>query len=1163
MRINFLSKFVYGCLAIAVLAIFSGTMFAQSDNGSIGGFVRDPSGAVVPNATVTIQDKATGNERKATTNGSGYYTVTNLRPGLYKVTAEAAGFKRYEANNNKLDSNSSLSVDATLTVGNATETVEVTSTAPALQSESAAVQKLVTRQQIDALELNGRNPILMAQLVPGTRGSTLANLNFNFSQGPANINGARTPESLITYDGAPAVRTRSNGTSLGAADVDSTQEIQIMTANYGAEYGRSSGGQIRIVTKAGGTDFHGAAYEYLRNTNLNANTWARNTNPATGATAPIHYNQYGYNVGGPFYIPGKFNKDKSRFFWYWGQEWVKNHFTETNATSGNAGNLLVPSVKMRTGDFSELLGPNIFYSTPKQLIYPGSISAANPKGTPIPGNIIPSNMLSRNGLGLLNAYPIPNVATPVGGGNWVVGRLHTQEQRKDQLNADMNLTDRQRITFRRNNFAYLEYQPLDGNSDRTPKFFNRPNQTNSLAYTWTISPTIVNEALATASLDDVYIPVDLANFYNRADAGINYPYIFPNGKTVPTRIPTVKIATLSDLSGGPYPSHSAGPIYTVSDTLTWVKGNHTLKFGGYYERSGENDGDEINVQAIAGSTNNQNGQFQFTDGPNTGIAVANAAMGMFDTYGELGPRAYTLFRGSMTEAFAQDSWKATQRLHIDYGVRYSVIIPYNATWGNMAIFDPTFYNPSKAVSVDRTTGFVNANGGDLYNGLVIPGSGFPDSAKGRVAAADSGQFNYLFRGVNSHYSDIQWGQVQPRLGIAYQMNDKTVIRIGAGRFFTRLGISDSVFLGGNPPFQPSVAVSNGSVDNPGGATINNYPLTVTTQSKAFKNPEAWNWNFTLERETFWNSVLSVGYVGRRGLHLQRESDINQPTAGALQANPGVNINALRPYLGYGSIRETDNVASSRYNSLQVAWNRRFANGVQFGLSYTLSKSMDDGSNQRDVIPNTYDAHSFWGPSEFDNRHTLVINYLYDLPIFRHSTGFKGKVLGGWQISGIAQFQTGTPCGVMASTDYAGAGLDTNLGCGNNGQYLVLDGNPAITGQFAAGGSKDPAQWFATTNLNGTPIFTQPKAGTFNSQPARNLIYQPGFQNWNLGLFKSFAINERSGFQFRAEAFNFVNHPNWGGSSGGGVQFNPTNANFGKVTSKGSERNMQLSLRFYF
>jgi hypothetical protein len=1143
--------------AVAWLALSIGA-FAQSDNGTITGFVRDPSGSVVPNASVTLRDQGNGSERKTATNDSGYYVVTNLRPGTYTMTAEAAGFKRFEISNNKLDANANLAIDGALAVGSATETVEVTSTAPPLQSESAAVQKLVTRQQIDALELNGRNPVLMAQLVPGARGSSLANLNYNFSQGPSQINGARTPESLITYDGAPAVRTRSNGTSLGAADVDSTQEIQIMTANYGAEYGRSSGGQIRIVTKAGGTSFHGAAYEYLRNTNLNANTWARNTNPVTGFTAPIHYNQYGYNIGGPFYIPGKFNRDKSRFFWYWGQEWVKNHFTETNATSQQNGNLLVPTALMRQGNFSELLGPNIFYGSPKQLKDPTT-------GLAIPGNIIPTNELSKNGLGLLNAYPFPNVSVPVGGGNWVVAKLHTVEQRKDQLNSDINLTEKQRITFRRNAFSYLEYQPLDGNSDRTPKFFNRPNQTNSLAYTWTISPTIVNEALATVSLDDVYIPVDLAHFYNRADAGINYPYIFPNGKTVPTRIPTVKIANLSDLSGGPYPSHSAGPIYTVSDTLTWIKGNHTLKFGAYYERSGENDGDEINVQAIAGSTNNQNGQFQFTDGlaGGSGVAVANAALGLFDTYGELGPRAYTLFRGSMTEGFAQDSWKVNQKLHLDFGLRYTVIVPYVATWRNMAVFDPSLYNSANAVKVDPKTGFVIAGSGDLYNGMVIPGTGFPDSAKGRVAIADSGQYNYLFRGANAHYSDIQWGQVQPRLGIAYQAEPKTVIRMGAGRYFTRLGVSDSVFLGGNPPFQPSVAVSNGSVDNPGGSSINNYPLTVTTQSKAFKNPEAWNWNFTVEQETFWNSVLSVAYVGRRGLHLQREANINQPSAGTLQANPGVNINALRPYLGYGSIRETDNVASSRYNALQIAWNRRFSKGFQFGLAYTLSKSSDDGSNQRDVIPNTYNAHNFFAPSEFDNRHTLVINYLYNLPIFRNSSGFAGRFLGGWRISGIAQFQTGTPCGVMGSTDFAGAGNDTNLGCGNNGQYFVVNGVPRISGQFAAGGSKDPAQWFSLTNPDGSAVFSAPSAGTFNPESVRNLIYQPGFQNWNLGLFKAFSVNERTGFEFRAEAFNFVNHPNWGGSSGGGVQFNPTNANFGKVTSKGSERNMQLSLRFYF
>jgi len=294
--------------------------FAQSDLGRISGFIKDPSGATVPNAKITVRNNS-GLERQSTTNDSGYYNVTNVPPGFYTLTAEAAGFQRYETRDNKLAPSSNLVIDATLTVGSVTQTVEVAATAAQLQTETAAVQNLVTRQQIDALEINGRNPIFMANLVPGTRGGTLANLSFNFTQGPSNINGARTPESLITYDGAPAVRTRSNGTSIGAADVDSTQEIQILTADYAAEYGRSSGGQIRIISKSGTNQFHGAAYDYVRNTIFNANTWQRNTTPATAfITAPVHYNQFGYNIGGPVYIPNHFNTSKDKLFFYWGQE---------------------------------------------------------------------------------------------------------------------------------------------------------------------------------------------------------------------------------------------------------------------------------------------------------------------------------------------------------------------------------------------------------------------------------------------------------------------------------------------------------------------------------------------------------------------------------------------------------------------------------------------------------------------------------------------------------------------------------------------------------------------------------------------------------------------------------------------------------------------------
>src|SRR5438309_775127 len=435
----------------------AGSLLAQSDLGKISGFVKDPSGATVPNAKVTIRSN-TGVERQTTTNESGYYVITNVPPGLYTMTVEASGFQKFESTNNKPDPAADMVIDASLTVGQANQTVEVSASAVVLQTESAAVQKLVTREQIDSLELMGRNPVLMANLLPGMRGGTLANLSFNFTQGPSNINGARTPESLITYDGAPAVRTRSNGTSIGAADVDSTQEIQILTADYAPEYGRSSGGQIRIISKSGSQQFHGAVYEYVRNTAFNANTWQRNAVATTSrVTAPIHYNQFGYNLGGPFYIPNHFNTDKTKVFWYWGEEWVRYIFTDTNG-------LTVPTVLMRQGNFSELLDPsNIFYHKTVVLVDPKT-------GQPFPGNIIPApgtattgSTASPNGLGILNAYPLPNLTTPINGSqNWFFSAQHPQYQRKDTLAIDLNLTDQQRIRFRRVYFTFWEFQLLDG-----------------------------------------------------------------------------------------------------------------------------------------------------------------------------------------------------------------------------------------------------------------------------------------------------------------------------------------------------------------------------------------------------------------------------------------------------------------------------------------------------------------------------------------------------------------------------------------------------------------------------------------------------------------------------------------------------------------------------
>ncbi len=1149
-------------LILAALVSFTVASYAQSDLGTISGFVKDPTGAVVPNAKVMVRNQ-TGLDRQANSNESGFYTITNIPPSLYTITIEAPGFKRFESTNNKLDASSTLAIDANLTVGAANETVEVTATAAQLQTESASVQRNVTQQQIQALELSGRNPVFMANLVPGTRGGNLGNTGFGMSQGPSNINGARTQDSLITYDGAPAVRTRSNGSAIGAADVDSTSEIQIMTADYGAEYGRTSGGQIRILTRSGSRDFHGSMYEYFRNSAMNANTWTRNHTPnipgfiPNDQPTPFRYNQFGYNVGGPFFIPNKFNKDRSKFFWYWGQEWVRNRITDSISAT-------VPTTAMRTGNFSEYLSPtNVFYGKTVQLIDPTN-------NQPFAGNIIPTSRLSASGIGILRAYPSPNIPGGYVNGrtNYYVTAGHPQNQRKDTLSVDMNLTDSQRIQFRRNNYAFFEYQPLDSNGF-APKFFNRPNQTNSLDHVWTISPRIVNEVLATVSLDDVYIPVDQANFTDRYKAGINYPYLFPNGKLIPNRVPTVNFSSVwFQMNGGPYPSHSAGPIYDLSDSLTWVHGSHTTKFGFLFERQGENDNDEINVSACPTCTNNQNGQFSFTDTRSgratSGNSLANAALGLFDTYSELGQRAYTIFRGDMYEGFAQDAWKVNRKMTVNMGLRYTVVVPYKALWGNQIVFDAKYYDPAKAVKVDPSTGFITVPAGaDRYNGMVIPGNGWPDSAKGRFPEATSGQFDYLFRGGTepNHYSKIQYGQFQPRVGIAYQLNDKTVLRTGGGRYFTRLGVSDSVFLGGNPPFQPTANITFGNVDNPGGTAANIVPLTVTTQSKEFKNPESWQWNFTFEREIPLHSVISVAYVGRRGLHLQREANINQPTLATVLANPNVsNLDALRPYLGYNSIRQTDNVASSRYDSLQVSWNRRYAQGILFGVSYTMSKSLDDGSAQRDIIPDTYDAHNLWGQSDFDVRHIFIANFLYELPFFRGQHNVVGKLAGGWQISGIFQAQSGTPSSVAVGNDYAGVGQDGSIS--NGGQFWVINGDPTVKHQIALNGGKstDPFYWFTISKQDGSALFSAPAKNTFNtSQTVRNIIHNPGFNNWNLGLFKTFPVAEHTGLQFRAEAFNAMNHPNWNGAD-----FNPTSSTFGQITSKsGDARNLQLSLRFFF
>ena len=1160
--------------AVCLIAIAIPNLFGQSDNAQVSGFVRDASRSGVPSAVVALKNEGTGLERRTVANESGYYVIPNVPPGMYTISVEAKGFKTFQKTGNKLDPNMAATINADLEVGAVTETVNVVASAATVQSETATVGKLIESKQIQFMQLNGRNPIFLAALNPGVRSdSSLARFGFGLDSGGFNINGGRTQDVLITYDGAVGIRTRANGTSVGTADADAVQEVQVLTANYNAEYGRSSGGQIRVVTKSGTRAFHGDFYEYFRNSALNANTWTRNHGTPVQASGPdpFRYNQFGYQLNGPIYIPKVFNKDRNRFFFLWGQEWVRQRQGQTVTNA-------VPSLGMRNGDFSELLNAT-------NQLYGRRIVINDPTtGQPFPNNVIPQNRLSTNGVAFLRAYPEPVAGFAQGKNNYIASRPTLTDQRKDTVSIDVNPTDKHQVRFRHQNFAFVDTSAFRADTDRAPQIIDRPNKTVSLNWVYMMSPTLINEFLATTSVDRVYIAVDTrGGRYQRSAYGINYPYIFPDRKEIFDKIPTIKLSNFTDLDGGPYPSQSTGPIYDFSNNITKIHGNHTFKAGFLFERSGQNDFDQINVQGVPGGTNNQNGQFIFDDsrtgGATTGLAAANAALGLFTTYAEIGVRSYTPYRGQMYEWFVQDSWKATSKLRLELGLRHSIIQPYESLWRNMDVFDPNFYDPSKAAPMDPRTGYVLT--GDLqsrYNGIVIPGSGFTDAAKGRIPIADTGQFDFLFRDVGKRYSKTHYKDFQPRVGVAYSVTPKMVVRAGAGRFMTRPGVSDSVFLGGNPPFQPMVSISNGVADNPGGGSNNNFPLSLTSQDPVFPNPTAYAWNAMVERELASSTVLSVGYVGRRGLHLPRERNINQLQPGTLQANPGVNPDFLRPYKGFGVIRVTNNEANSNYNGLQVNLTRRFSQGLSFGVAYTLSKSSDDGSNPRDIIPNAFDARPLWGPSAYDTRNVLVVNWIYELPVFRNPATVAGKVLGGWQVTGVTQFQSGTPFTVGTNEDVAGVGgvgrLDGNHTDGSKRDMQIwnINGDPVLPRgdrQFS-NGAGDQNYWFRVRNDDGSPIFVKPAAGTFSTARNRNLVYAPGLQNWNLGLFKSFYVTEKQRVTFRAEAFNWVNHPNVGGENGGrgggggnGVDITPTSSTFGKVTSKGGQRTLQLSLRYSF
>jgi carboxypeptidase family protein len=1136
-------------LASALFAVLGASpVFAQLDRGQIAGFVKDQTGGVIPGATVLATAVQTGLSRTAITDERGYFVFPSLPPGQYDLGVELQGFKKWVKSSITLDASANIAVDATLDTGTLSETVTVVAKSTPLQTD-VAVRKTVEAKDIELLSFSGRNPIGVVGLKAGVSGGAFNSRGFaDLGNGSFNINGSRADENNISVDGAIAVRTRSTGAIIGIQNVDAVQEVQVLTANYMPEYGRASGGQIRFVTKSGSNRYTGSASFFLRDDALQANTWARNrsTNPTeSSGAAPFNYKQYGYAAGGPVPI----RQVRNRFFFFGAQEFVDYFAVATNT-------LTVPTEAMRRGDFGELLNPNNgFFNGIRVITDPLT-------DQPFPNNVIPTNRLSPNGLALLNTYPAPTPGFRQGTANLILSSENPQDQRKDTIRLDYRLNDAHQLTYRYSGYSWVAVDPFRPNNSTGFPFartdWDRPNATQVAQWTGVLRNNLVTEFNYSYSLDEVFINVFTdPGLHQRSRTGINYPYIFP-GKEIDDKLPTISIAGFGEIDGGPYPAFSRGPIHAFSNTTSLVKGRHTLKGGVVLEYSGEDDFDQINVAAIPGGTNNQNGRFEFLDNrPGaTGLGIANVALGLFSNYAEIGQRALTKWRALATDVFLQDSWKPASKVTIEGGVRWAFWPPWYSTTNNIANFDPRFYDRSRAAVINPGTG--RLVGGDRFNGVVLPGDGFEGAGASLTVAGDP-RVQALFRGQPRGFSETHKNALEPRVGLSYSVNDRTIARVSAGVFHNRVALNDSTLLGGNPPFQPMVTVANGIVDAPAGGTsaATDLPFGMTAQDPVFKHPTSYMFATGVQREVPLGFVLDVSYVGRRGLYLQRELNINQLLPGTTQANQNVNIAALRPYLGYGAIRLSENSGRSIYHSMQISADRRYSNGFRLGIAYTLSKSEDDGSNKRDVVFNTYDDSNYWGPSIYDRRHVLGVSYIYDIPLWRSQETLLKNLLGGWQVSGASFFRSGTPFSVLRTNDIAG------VGDGAFGQPYNLVGDPKSTGGQGFSSGSDGVFWFNPA------AFVAPAAGTFGDAP-RNLLTNPGQQQWDIALFKNFRVAGSRTVQFRAEIFNFPNHPNLGNAqtntlSGSGSGYaDPTNANFGRVVSKTDDRReIQLSLRFLF
>jgi len=1088
---------------------------AQELAATLSGTVTDSSGAVIPHATITITlNGVNGTERVLETDPSGHYTATNLTAGTYSVTAVAQGFETYKGKNIVLTVAEKHAVNIELKAGAVSTTVTVEDNPVSVDTESSAQAGTISGVQVRELELSSRSFEQLVTLQPGV----VNGLGDDVSAGATAlaINGARTTANNWTVDGADINDSGSNGTITNEPSIDAIQEFTLQRGTYDAGYGRSGGGQVLVATKSGTSAFHGDAYEFVRNTALDANAYFNKTSTPFTPRNVYHYNDYGFTIGGPFFIPKAYNTDKKKTFFFWSEEWKKN-------TQPGSQSMAVASAAQLNGVVAGNFKP----------AGPNGLSGCTTYDPSTNSTAINTSCYSSNAkvylTNVFDKFPANN------GGNYSFSYSAKNDLHEDIVRVDHYFNEKVHFYARGMNDDMPVNQPMGLWAGP-----NYPGLVNTLVdspgknvvgnLTWTISPKIVNEVEFVYAQGTYNSTIAGGQFATSSTVNSaltnNWAYKDPYG-----RVPAVSITGVQGFSPGSAPWKERNLDRTYFDNLAMTFGKHTVRTG-----------------------------FQFQQMIKTENAVSGGPSFSFNTWGDfLLGNVLTYSQGSRdiipdlhyinSEAYVQDDWKLTKKLTINLGLRWSAFPSPSDVRNTLNNFDSQIYSASKAPVIDPATGNFDPTKTSLIPATYANGIIFAKGTACTAAQAIASQVTCSPFGSNINPNkNTNFG---PRVGFAYNPDGRglTSIRGGFGIFYDRLlnGIwEQNAFQ--DPPLLQTTTINNTSFDQPSGANAVSYgpnALTVTG-TPTFKVPDYANYNVSVQRQLLPTTTVEVAYVGNVARHLLGEFDLNQPTVAARTANPNADVNAIRPYQGYGYMHDRAPLFTNNYNSLQVSISHRSSRGLTLGAAYTWSKDLTTNSNDRGTsATNSYNFKEDYGPSSTNTPQILEVNYIYELPFFRSQRGLEGHVLGGWEISGVSSFVSGSSFSVTQQIDPFASVGPNGLGMKQNGDIAM---RPDQTSAIHR--TKTLAQWFSTSSFAAA-------SGHFGSERYGSLL-GPGVQKWDIATMKNVNLGEHLRFQLRGEYFNAFNHTNFNN-----VDFSLEDKNFGQVTTAHEPRIIQIGAKLYF